>query len=252
VISETFTREKQAWGPVATILWSVLIALIFLVSQTVTVFIYIVATRGPISQLDLPKLAQDLKYDGLLLSIGTFASALVCGPIILAIAKSKRGSNLREYLGLTLPNKRQTVHWLCAIIAFFILSDVICLFLGKPIVPEFMSKVYSSLEAPWILWLALLLAAPLSEELFFRGFLLRGLSTSPLGPYGAVLVSSVGWALMHVQYDNLGIVICFVLGLLLGAARLTTGSTVLTMFLHSFINLGAIAETAIRLHAWHW
>jgi len=41
----------------------------------------------------------------------------------------------------------------------------------------------------------------LFEELFFRGFLFRGLSSSFMGPVGAVLVTSALWALIHTQYD---------------------------------------------------
>jgi membrane protease YdiL (CAAX protease family) len=159
----------------------------------------------------------------------------------------KRGSNIREYLGLNLPNKRQFVSWFLIVLAFVILSDGLSFLIGEPIVPEFMSKTYDSLNSPWILWLALLVAAPLSEEVFFRGFLIKGLSASVVRWYGAVIISSAAWAAIHLQYDLYGVAMIFVLGLLLGAARVKTGSVILTMVLHSFTNFEATVEVVIHL-----
>jgi membrane protease YdiL (CAAX protease family) len=137
--------------------------------------------------------------------------------------------------------------WFLIILGFVVFSDGLSILIGKPIVPEFMSKTYASLNSPWILWMALLVAAPLSEELFFRGFLIKGLSASLLRWYGAVILSSAAWAIVHQQYDLYGMVTIFSLGLILGVARVKTGSIILTMFLHSFCTLIAIAETLIHL-----
>jgi hypothetical protein len=88
--------------------------------------------------------------------------------------------------------------------------------------------------------------APVFEELFFRGFLLAGFASSFLRPAGAVLVTSASWALIHLQYDLYGMVTIFVLGLLLGAARLASGSVLLTIGLHAFSNLLSTVETIIK------
>jgi len=42
------------------------------------------------------------------------------------------------------------------------------------------------------------LAAPMIEEILFRGFLYRGLSESRIGVVGTIILTSVTWALMHV------------------------------------------------------
>jgi len=163
------------------------------------------------------------------------------------VIKLKRGSKLSDYLGLIFPNLRQLFFWLVALIAFIGISDGISVLLGKPTTPEFMVKAYSSLAPPWILWLALLVAAPLFEELFFRGFLIKGLSASVLRWYGAVIISSVMWAAIHIQYDLYGMATILVLGFILGTARIKSGSTILTMLLHAFTNLVATAEVIIYL-----
>ena len=102
--------------------------------------------------------------------------------------------------------KTATFFWLIVLIVFIGLSEAISILLGKPTTPEFMVKAYSSLASPWILWVALLVAAPLFEELFFRGFLITGLSASALRWYGAVIISSAMWAVIDVQYDLYGMV----------------------------------------------
>ncbi|MDP6264729.1 MAG: CPBP family intramembrane metalloprotease, partial [Pseudomonadales bacterium] len=119
--------------------------------------------------------------------------------------------------------------------------------LGKPVVPEFMSAVYTSTESLWFLWLALIVAAPLFEELFFRGFLISGLKSSFVRPVGAVLISSALWAAIHLQYDLYGMLTVFVIGLMLGMARIKTDSVLLTVGMHSFMNLVATIETAIHV-----
>ena len=241
--------EHRHWGALATILWGAFVVIVFTISQVLTVIIYLAVTKPRLSLAELQAIGPELKHDGVLLSISTFVAVVVVCPIILVVAKLKRGSKLKKYLGLILPDKWQALRWFLALIAFLVFSDVTSLLFGKPIVPEFMLKTYSSMKDPWSLWVALLLGAPLVEELFFRGFLIKGLAGSPLRWYGAVIISSAGWALTHVQYDIYGTATIFGLGLVLGTARVKTGSTLLTMGLHSLVNLGATIETVIRLHA---
>lgn len=249
-MSETDSKaESFHWGALATTFWGVFVATVFVVSQGITVFIYLLVTKPTLSSAELQRLAPELKYDGTLLSISTFVAALVICPIILVITKLKRGAKVKDYLGLRLPTMREVWRWLLVLIVFLILSDVTLILFGQPIVPDFMIRTYTSMKDPWMLWVALLVGAPLIEELFFRGFIIKGLAGSPLRWYGAVLISSAAWALTHVQYDIYGTTLIFTLGLVLGTARVKSGSTLLTMGLHSLVNLGATLETIIRLHS---
>jgi len=93
--------------------------------------------------------------------------------------------------------------------------------------------------------LALLVAAPIFEELFFRGFLLSGFSRTFLQPGGAVVVTSLAWSSIHVQYDVYGILTIFASGVILGFARLKTNSTLTTIIMHALMNLIATVETII-------
>jgi hypothetical protein len=91
----------------------------------------------------------------------------------------------------------------------------------------------------------LVLVAPLSEELFFRGFLFAGVLHSPLGSWGAVGLTSLAWAATHLQYDLYGMATVFAGGLLLGYARLRTGSIVPGLLMHALMNLLATLQVAL-------
>ena len=74
--------------------------------------------------------------------------------------------------------------------------------------------------------------------MLFRGFLFKGLQKSFLGGLGAVVVSSVVFAVIHIQYGFAVIVfLLFPMALLLGYARLKSNSLILPILLHSFNNL---------------
>jgi membrane protease YdiL (CAAX protease family) len=97
--------------------------------------------------------------------------------------------------------------------------------------------------ALWLLVIAFCVAAPVSEELFARGFLYRGWSESFLRPAGAILLSSVAWTALHLQYDWFFFGEVFSIGLLLGYLRYRFHSTWLTIFLHGLNNSAAVTQS---------
>jgi len=108
-----------------------------------------------------------------------------------------------------------------------------------------MSAAYATATPVWTIWVAFVLAAPLFEEIFFRGFLFKGLESSFMGPIGAVFATAGLWAVIHIQYDAYEIATILCLGLLLGAARVFTGSLLVPLGLHAFANLVATTEAAV-------
>jgi membrane protease YdiL (CAAX protease family) len=96
-----------------------------------------------------------------------------------------------------------------------------------------------------LLWFALMVMAPLSEEILFRGFVFKGLQNSRVGAIGAILIANIVWSAMHAQYDAYGIAQVFIAGLLLGAARLKTNSIYVPIAMHSFMNLIATVEIVL-------
>jgi len=235
--------KTPQWGLAGTFCWGIVVAIIAVIIQTLAVIGYASFIYGDFSEDLLTK----LEYNGMALSIATFATFIFCNLLIFAIIKLKRNSNIRHYLALNTISLSEVKKWVLVICALIVLIDSLTYLLGKPIVVEFMIKTYSSAEIVWLFWVALVVAAPIFEELFFRGFLFTGLSSSFLGPIGAILVTSATWAAVHLQYDLYGIISIFVVGVILGIARFTTGSILTTIMMHSMMNLVATVQTAIYM-----
>lgn len=216
----------QTWKFAGTLLWGLLVAAVFVAAQ-------VFAT------------ADAQAASGYALSVGTLASALLCVPLLLGIAKLKAGSNLRDYFALRAVPARTLLAWMGITLALLAFSDGLTWLLGKPIVPQFMKLMHATADPLWLLWVALVVAAPLFEEAFFRGFLFTGLAASSAGPAGAIVLSAALWAAIHVQYDLYGIATLFVLGVVFALARLRTGSLYVPLVLHAMTNLIAAAQAAL-------
>jgi uncharacterized protein len=93
--------------------------------------------------------------------------------------------------------------------------------------------------------IAFVVAAPISEEFFARGFLYRGWSESFLGPVGGIILSSLVWTALHLQYNWYFFGEVFSIGLLLGYLRYRFNSTWLTVIVHGLNNLAALAQTIL-------
>jgi membrane protease YdiL (CAAX protease family) len=190
-----------------------------------------------------------LKRDGLLLAL----SVIIAAPAwigVCAVAARLRGWSARDYLALVPPNRGQVLFGIACLAPLLIAFDLITLALGREVVPPFMVDSYSTARAQGTLvvfFLAVVIVAPITEEIAFRGFLFRGLSQSWLGIAGTLFITSAAWALMHVQYDAFLLAQIFLIGLLLGWLRWASGSTLLTIVLHMLANLAACTQAAIKV-----
>jgi len=91
-------------------------------------------------------------------------------------------------------------------------------------------------DAFWLFGLAIVVGAPLSEELLFRGFLLSALAQSRLGYFGAALLTTLGWTVLHAGYSGLGLVEVFLAGLLFSWLLWRTGNLWVPVACHAFYN----------------
>lgn len=87
---------------------------------------------------------------------------------------------------------------------------------------------------PFLAFFVISVAAPVVEEIFFRGILLRRLA-SEISPFYALILVSLVFGLMHGQI--LWIVYASVLGLVLGMLYLLYGSIYPSMLVHISFNL---------------
>jgi membrane protease YdiL (CAAX protease family) len=144
-----------------------------------------------------------------------------------------------EYLGLTKLRPLQTVIHLAAFVVFIVALEKGTAAIDSDVQPEFIKAVIQTAVSMPLLLFAFVIMAPVFEEIFFRGFMFKGIAHSPVGPLGAIIITSVIFASIHIQYDILGIAQVFLLGLWLAGVRAMTGSTTLAILLHASANLYA-------------
>jgi membrane protease YdiL (CAAX protease family) len=91
--------------------------------------------------------------------------------------------------------------------------------------------------------IAVVITAPLFEELIFRGFIFKGLENSPLGVIATIIITSTLFTLIHsAQYDLTILAILFPLAVILGLARYRSAGIYLPIYLHFINNLYSCVE----------
>ncbi len=204
------------------------------------------AALGPLAEeaLDLHEAALSAAT-GVNISLSVIMGVpAVAGACWIAIRPTR--TFFADYLGLRWTSWKNFAIGVVALFVLVVCWDLLSRGLGREIQPGFMGDVMKSARADgalWLLVLAFCVAAPVSEELFARGFLYRGWSESFLRPAGAIALSSLAWTVLHLQYDLFFLGQVFTIGVLLGYLRYRTGSTLLTIVLHGLNNFAATVQT---------
>lgn len=242
-------QPKAPWGFWATVGLSAAVLGVFVAIQTTVAVPFVVAELHRRPGIGPRQLTEDLESNGLLLALATLSSAPACIGLTVLFAKLRGGMSARQYLALGWVSKRTLLSWCLLVMLFMIVSDGLTYLVAREVVPREMARAYQTAGFVPLLWIALIAAAPLFEEIFFRGFLFQGLRHSRLGGGGAVVLTALAWAAIHMQYDAYQMFTVFLGGLLLGTARLKTQSVYLTIAMHVVWNIIATVETAIFVSA---
>ena len=165
--------------------------------------------------------------------------------LVLWLATRMAGRSFASYLALRWPTLRQIVTALAASAALLAALDGLAWLMGYPLSPDFSLNSIRTARDSGLIWLVMLgfcVGAPVAEEFIFRGFLFRGWSATFLGPLGAIALSAVLFAVIHLQYGWFYIAGIAMVGLLFGYLRYRSGSTWLTAITHGFYNLIAMLQ----------
>ena len=181
---------------------------------------------------------------------GTVVSISIMIGCVLLIAISAlvirmRGGNLKQYLALTPFSLAVGMGMIGLLLLFMIGSQALTYVLDKSPL-AFVDPLYQSVSSVWLLIFAMVIVAPIYEELIFRGLLWSAIAeqfaassdTEHRGAMVASLVTSLIFAVIHLQYGLYEISTIVVLALLFCYARIKSGSLILPMLLH-IINNGA-------------
>ncbi|MHC4176220.1 MAG: lysostaphin resistance A-like protein [Planctomycetota bacterium] len=244
-VVEVVEEPATPWGFWFTVLFSVVVLVVFIAIQTAVAIPFVLAEMQRQPGVSPQTLTENLEANGLLLSLATLFSAPACIALTLLFAKLRRPISVRQYLGLKPVAKRAIVFWCLSVVLFMLLTDALSYLATREVVPSQMTTAYQTAGFLPLLWFAVICLAPLFEEIFFRGFLFSGIRHSRLGGPLAILITALVWAGIHVQYDAYQVSVIFAGGLLLGMARLKTDSVYVTIAMHVIWNIIAMVETAI-------
>jgi membrane protease YdiL (CAAX protease family) len=183
-----------------------------------------------------------IRLDGQTLQSLGYAAFSAMAVVMIALVAARR-ADWKVYLGLVWPR------WSFIGLAFVVVTVEATfnfgLFSLLPIAddstPGIVDDYQAALGNPVALilfWLSLTVIAPVSEEIAFRGFLLRGWMSTRLGVIGAIVLSSLLFAAIHGPNQLAVFISLFVGGMLLATMRWLSGSIVPTILMHATWNLG--------------
>jgi membrane protease YdiL (CAAX protease family) len=241
------TQKPKPWGFWATTGFSLAIAAGYFVACMVLCigFIVVATIRNP--RLDIVEFGGRLSSSGLFLALSTYVAAPVVIGLSLLFAAIRKNITVREYLCLRWPGWKHLIVWALVLLLYNSVSTLVSWLVDRPIISDFMVKTYTTAGFKPILWFGFIIMTPFYEEIFFRGFVFKGFEHSKLGPVGAVIIISLVWSALHIQFDYFGLIDVFVGGLLLGCARWRSKSLYVPIFMHVLQNLVATVIVAIYL-----
>ena len=234
-------RPPQAWKFIGTSLWGLAVFVAMFAGQLSVLAYFVLTDPAPFSFDKVTEHAGD----GLTVALSVVAG-LPMALLALWIPIRLSGVLLADYLALRWISWRHLLLGIAALVALVLGWEGVFYAMGHETSAGFVVDVLNSARAEGALWLlviAICVVAPVTEELLTRGFLYRGWSESVLRPAGAIVLSSLVWTAMHLQYDPFFFAEVFSIGLLFGYLRYRSGSILLTVILHGLNNLAATLQT---------
>jgi membrane protease YdiL (CAAX protease family) len=176
-------------------------------------------------------------------SAGLFGSSIILYAVptlVMTLGVKCARWRFTDYVALVWPRRRDVRIAIAATVVLIVIETVLedVLKLGAED-HEGMLRDYRAWQAASglpLLWLTVVILAPVCEEIWFRGFLLRGWAVSWLGIPGSAVVTSVVFGAIHLQYSITGMADCLALGLVCAWLRLRSGSVATPILLHMLNN----------------
>lgn len=172
---------------------------------------------------ELMSLGRNGLLNGLVVLISVLLSLPIVYTVIVKVDKRPFGEAVRWRPPINLPAWMGIVIALVVGVAF----DALTLEMGKPLVPQTLRDLYQGgVSAMVVLALAVVVAAPLMEEILFRGLLYTSLSAR-IGVPAGVTITTLIFGVVHVctyGTDWYSVLQTLVMGLVLTVLRAWTRS----------------------------
>jgi CAAX protease family protein len=149
-----------------------------------------------------------------------------------------------EFLALKAINKETLVKVLLIGFGYYAFATLTSYLLAIE-VPEFMLELKSHTNTGFdllMLVIAICIVAPIVEEVIFRGLAYTRLVNSRAGVTGAIIITSLVFTAIHIQYDFMILAILSVFAFLVGYVRYKTDNLVYCIALHMQLNMMSTIE----------
>ena len=238
------TISQPLFTRLGTFLLIVGMVVVFFISQLIGVYIagkVVLPTAKNATVSDIFFFGSN---DGTVVSISIMIGCVLLMAISALIVRM-RGGNFTQYLALKPFSLTVGMGMIGLLLIFMIGSQALTYMLDETPL-SFVDPLYQSVSSVWLLIFAMVIVAPIYEELIFRGLLWSAIAeqftsradTEYRGTIVASLVTSLIFAVIHLQYGLYEISTIVVLALIFCYARIKSGSLILPMLLH-IINNGA-------------
>jgi len=237
-------ERPPLFSRVGTFMLTVGMVLAFFISQLVGVYIAGKLVLPATKNASMEDIFFFGSNDGTVVSLSILIGCMLLMTTSILIIRI-RGGEWRQYLALKPFSFTVGMGMLGLLLIFMIVSQALTYMLDMtPLV--FVDPLYQSVSSVWLLVFAMVVVAPIYEEVVFRGILWSAIAEqfkAPLYPAhrGAIvasIVTSLIFAIIHVQYGIYEISTIVVLALIFCYARIKSGSLLLPIVLH-IINNGA-------------
>jgi len=222
--------SDRPWGCWATLLWAVFIMAAAIMAALIALPIFKLFLDASGRSAEISGIMSKLASDGDFAWITYIIQALLWGLLLLVALFVKRDYGPYRYLGMQRAGLSHYVVWPLAMVAFLFVTEGLYHVFGIE-TAEWMVNIYTSARCMPCLLFVIVIVGPLFEEIVFRGFLYKGVSES-IGHFWAVLLITLVWTVMHVQYNIYHMLAALGLGLLLGLARWKSGSVYVPIVMH--------------------
>lgn len=234
------TNTQKLYGLTGTVILSLTVLFVFLFSQVLGVLLFAPFFLPNGANLSLDNQILQGTQNGTIISLTALVTLLCVWLCIFFTIKFKKG-NVKQFLAIKGFGFKDFLGFGVALILLNVVINGITVWLDRePML--FMDELAISANPLWLLIVAIVVIVPIYEELIFRGFIWSGLASSTLGVWGASVITSILFGLVHMQYEAVEMVMIFALAMLFSYARIRTGSLLLPIMLHMMNNGLAMAQ----------
>lgn len=218
----------------------VVLVLGFFISQQLGLYLAGMQLLNHAELLTIDEILGQGGSNGLILSVATALSAVMLVLLVMVLVRVRTSSTSEslQYLGFRGFAISELNRALGLLAIFFVINEIMTSYLGRNST-EFVDPLFATMDAKWPLIVVIVLLAPLYEELVFRGLMWQAIAEQfepKTGMIVASVISSVIFALIHLQYELYEMSAIVVLALIFCYARARSGSLYLPIILHIINN----------------